>query len=50
MDGAQICYRDPTARAEEPRDLVGERPEWEEAGARVPVDRFGVQILVIVKA
>ena len=33
MDGAQICYRDPRARAEEPRDLVGERPDGVEAGA-----------------
>ena len=50
MDGAQICHRDPGARAVAPRDPVGERPGWAEAGARVPVDRPGVQILVIVKA
>jgi len=50
MDGAQICHRDPRTREEEPRDSVRERPGWVEAGARVPVDRLGVQILVRVKA
>ena len=50
MDRAQICHRDPRAREEEPRDPVGERPGRAEAGARVPVDRLGVQILVRVKA
>lgn len=50
MDRAQICHRDPRAREEEPRDPVGERPGRAEAGARVPVDRPGVHILVRVKA
>ena len=50
MDGAQTCHRDPRVRAEKPRDPVGERPGWAEAGAWAPVDRPGVQILARVKA